>query len=318
MFVIIEIEENGGFMEKTLVVMAAGMGSRFGGLKQIEPVGPNGEFIIDYSVYDAKRAGFTKVVFVIKKELEDVFKETIGKRVEGKINVEYAYQDIYDIPSKEYLAEKRVVEKNGKPWGTIQAVLCAKPYVVGDFVVINADDFYGADSYLKASEFLDQNHDPNGYACITFPYEVTESKFGSVKRAVCFPKSGNIEELIESKVTTMDGYALAEPLDGEETFKIELDHPVSVNMFAFKNHFFMYLEEYFKKYFENDEEYILNNEALLPDLIKEKLDENEIELQNLISNSSWFGMTYKEDLDGLKKNIDVLIKKGEYPSKLWE
>ena len=301
------------FMEKTLVVMAAGMGSRFGGLKQIEPVGPNGEFIIDYSVYDANRAGFTKVVFVIKKELEAVFKETIGKRIEGKIDVVYAYQDIYDIPSKEYLAEKRE-----KPWGTIQAVLCAKNHVKGDFVVINADDFYGADSYLKASEFLNQNHDPNVYACITFPYEVTESKFGSVKRAVCFPKAGNIEELVESKVTTMDGYALAEPLDGEEAFKIELDHPVSVNMFAFKNHFFVYLDEYFKKYFRNDDEYILNNEALLPELIKEKLDEKQIELQNLVSNSSWFGMTYKEDLIGLKENIEKLILKGEYPRKLWE
>ena len=300
-------------MEKTLVVMAAGMGSRFGGLKQIEPVGPNGEFIIDYSVYDAKRAGFTKVVFVIKKELEEVFKETIGKRVEGKIKVEYAYQDIYDIPSKKYLAEKRE-----KPWGTIQAVLCAKPYVDGDFAVINADDFYGADSYLKASLFLDENHNQNIYACITFPYEVTESKFGSVKRAVCFPKKGDIEKLVESKVTTMDGYALAEPLSGDEAFKIDLDHPVSVNMFAFKNYFFTYLEEYFKKYFMNDDEYILNNEALLPELIKEKLDENKIELQNLISSGSWFGMTYKEDLDGLKMNINKLIMKGEYPSKLWE
>ena len=299
--------------EKALVVMAAGMGSRFGGLKQIEPVGPNGEFIIDYSVYDAKRAGFTKVVFVIKKELEETFKETIGKRVEGKIQIEYAYQDIYDIPEKKYLAQKRT-----KPWGTIQAVLCSKPYVNGDFVVINADDFYGADSYLKASEFLDKNHEENEYACITFPYKVTESLYGSVKRAVCFPKQGDIEELIESKVTTMDGYALAEPLNGDASFQIELDHPVSVNMFAFKHEFYKYLEEYFARYFQNTDEFILENEALLPELIKEKLDSKEIKLHNLISNSSWFGMTYKEDLAGLKKNIEALILKGEYPKKLWE
>ena len=299
--------------EKALVVMAAGMGSRFGGLKQIEPVGPNGEFIIDYSVYDAKRAGFTKVVFVIKKELEETFKETIGKRVEGKIQVEYAYQDIYDIPEKKYLAQKRT-----KPWGTIQAVLCSKPYVNGDFVVINADDFYGADSYLKASEFLDKNHEENEYACITFPYKVTESLYGSVKRAVCFPKQGDIEELIESKVTTMDGYALAEPLNGDASFQIELDHPVSVNMFAFKHEFYKYLEEYFARYFQNADELILENEALLPELIKEKLDSKEIKLHNLISSSSWFGMTYKEDLEGLKKNIEALILKGEYPKKLWE
>ena len=299
--------------EKTLVVMAAGMGSRFGGLKQIEPVGPNGEFIIDYSVYDAKRAGFTKVVFVIKKELEETFKETIGKRVEGKIQVEYAYQDIYDIPEKKYLAQKRT-----KPWGTIQAVLCSKSCVDGDFVVINADDFYGADSYLKASEFLDKNHEENEYACITFPYKVTESLYGSVKRAVCFPKQGDIEELIESKVTTMEGYALAEPLNGDASFQIELDHPVSVNMFAFKHEFYKYLEEYFARYFQNADEFILEQEALLPELIKEKLDSKEIKLHNLISSSSWFGMTYKEDLVGLKKNIEALILKGEYPKKLWE
>lgn len=299
--------------DKTLVVMAAGMGSRFGGLKQIEPVGPNKEFIIDYSVYDAKRAGFNKVVFVIKKELEETFKETIGKRLEGKIKVEYAYQDISDIPLKKYLVSKRV-----KPWGTIQAVLCSKPYVNGDFAVINADDFYGSDSYLKASNFLDTNHCTNEYACITFPYKVTESLYGSVKRAVCFPKKGNIEELIESKVTTMDQYALAEPLNGDESFKIELDHPVSVNMFAFKHEFYEYLEEYFIKYFQNDDDYILNNEALLPELIKEKLNSDEIKLHNLISSSSWFGMTYKEDLKGLKENINQLILKGEYPNKLWE
>ncbi|MDE5539928.1 MAG: NTP transferase domain-containing protein, partial [Bacilli bacterium] len=139
-------------MKKTLVVMAAGIGSRFGGLKQIEPVGPNGEFIIDYSVYDAKRAGFDKVVFVIKKELEEAFKETIGKRIEDEIEVAYAFQEIANVPDKKYLVEKRE-----KPWGTIQAVLSAKDCTEGDFVVINADDFYGYDSYIKASKFLDDS-----------------------------------------------------------------------------------------------------------------------------------------------------------------
>lgn len=300
-------------MEKTLVVMAAGMGSRFGGLKQIEPVGPCGEFIIDYSVYDALRAGFTKVVFVIKKDLLDAFKNTIGKRIENKIEVCYAFQEIEDIPIKKYLAGRR-----NKPWGTVQAVLSAKPYVKGDFVVINADDFYSYDSYLKASKFLDDNHDENIYACITFPYQVTASLFGSVKRAICFPKEGNILELIESSVTTNDNYALAEPLNGDDAFKIELNHPVSVNMFAFKNYFFLYLEEYFLKFLENDDEYVLTNEALLPDVIKEKLEAKKIVLKNLISDGIWLGMTYKDDLEGLKKKINEFILKGEYPSKLWE
>lgn len=301
-------------MQKTLVVMAAGMGSRFGGLKQIEPVGPNGEFIIDYSAYDAKRAGYDKIVFVIKKEIEEVFKETIGERLEGKIKVEYAFQEIMDVPN----GMENIAEKREKPWGTVQAVLAAKDLVNGSFVVINADDFYGYDSYVKSAEFLDNNTQENEYAAINFPYDVTASKFGSVKRAVCYPKEGEIKKLIESKVTTMDGYALCEPLSGEESFQIELDHPVAVNMFAFKNNFFQYLEEYFNNYFNNSEEFILKNEALLPELIKEKLDSNQIVLHNIVSNSTWLGMTYREDLDILKNNIEELIKKGEYPEKLWD
>lgn len=301
-------------MQKTLVVMAAGMGSRFGGLKQIEPVGPNGEFIIDYSAYDAKRAGYDKVVFVIKKEIEEVFKETIGKRLEGKIKVEYAFQEIMDVPN----GMENIAEKREKPWGTVQAVLAAKDLVNGSFVVINADDFYGYDSYVKSAEFLDNNTNENEYAAINFPYDVTASKFGSVKRAVCYPKEGEIRKLIESKITTMDGYALCEPLSGEEAFQIELDHPVAVNMFAFKNNFFQYLEEYFNNYFNNSEEFILKNEALLPELIKEKLDNGQIVLHNIVSNSTWLGMTYREDLDILKQNIQELIKKGEYPEKLWD
>lgn len=300
-------------MEKTLVVMAAGMGSRFGGLKQVEPVGPNGEFIIDYSVYDAKRAGFEKVVFVIKKELEEVFRETIGKRLEDKIKVAYAFQEIGDIPSKKYLAEKR-----SKPWGTVQAVLCAKDCVAGDFVVINADDFYGYDTYVKASEFLSAEASESVYASITFPYIKTASLFGSVKRAVCFTQDGNINRLVESKITTQDGYALAEPLNGDEAFQIPLDQAVSMNVFAFKHSFFQYLDEAFREYFLHDDEYILSNEALLPDVVEKNIQNGNIILRNVSSSSSWFGVTYKEDLEGLKKSINELIEKGEYPKKLWE
>ena len=293
--------------------MAAGMGSRFGGLKQVEPVGPNGEFIIDYSVYDAKRAGFEKVVFVIKKELEEVFRETIGKRLEDKIKVAYAFQEIGDIPSKKYLAEKR-----SKPWGTVQAVLCAKDCVAGDFVVINADDFYGYDTYVKASEFLSAEASESVYASITFPYIKTASLFGSVKRAVCFTQDGNINRLVESKITTQDGYALAEPLNGDEAFQIPLDQAVSMNVFAFKHSFFQYLDEAFREYFLHDDEYILSNEALLPDVVEKNIQNGNIILRNVSSSSSWFGVTYKEDLEGLKKSINELIEKGEYPKKLWE
>ncbi len=298
---------------KTLVVMAAGIGSRFGGLKQIEPVGLNGEFIIDYSVYDAKKAGFERIVFVIKKELENIFKETIGKRIENKIDVKYAFQEIDDIPEKyKYLADLRK-----KPWGTVQAVLFAKDYVDGDFVVINADDFYGYDSYVKAINFLENNHDDNVYASINFPFNITASKFGSVKRAVCFPNFGNVEKLVESKITLNDNDALCEPLDGSMSFKIEINHPVAVNMFVFKNSFFKYLEEYFNNYFKHDEEYVLKNEILLPDLIKDKLESKEIVLKSVLSNSKWLGVTYRDDLEGIKASIKELIEKGEYPKDLW-
>lgn len=299
--------------EKTLVVMAAGMGSRFGGLKQIEPVGPNGEFILDYSVYDAKRAGFNKVVFVIKKELEEIFRETVGKRLEDKIEVAYAFQNILDIPSKSYLASKRE-----KPWGTVQAVLCAKNQVNGDFVVINADDFYGYDAFKKASSFLDSNTKENVYAAITYPYIKTSSLYGSVKRAVCFTEEDRIVDLVESKISTKDGYALAEPLNGDKAFHISLQQSVSMNIFAFKHSFFDYLEEYFLKFFLQDDETILNSEALLPILVEEKISTGQIILKNVKSDCLWFGITYKEDLEVVKKEVNMLIAKGEYPKNLWE
>ncbi len=300
-------------MEKTLVVMAAGMGSRFGGLKQIEPVGPNGEFIIDYSIYDAKKAGFKKVVFVIKKENEQIFRETIGKRVEKQIKIAYAFQRVEDVPKdKEYLAQERV-----KPWGTVQAVLCSEKEVSDGFLVINADDFYGYEAFKLASDFLDKSTDIRENASITYPFCMTASKFGSVKRGVCFPKSGEIEKVIESKVTVEKDYALCEPLNGDEAFKIELDQPVAVNMFAFKHNFFQYLNDYYNRFFNNTDEYLLNNEALLTDLIKEKLENKDISLINIVSPSKWLGITYKEDLVGLKENIQKLIDDGVYPERLW-
>jgi len=300
-------------MEKTLVVMAAGMGSRFGGLKQIEPVGPNGEFLIDYSVYDAKQAGFTKIVFIIKKELESAFRETIGKRLEDKIEVEYVFQEIDDIPeAKKYLAERRT-----KPWGTVQAVLVAKNATRGDFLVINADDFYGRDAYIQASKFIDDSKNDREYACISYPYQVTASKFGSVKRAVISLEGNSIKRLVESKIENKEGEAIAYPLDGSREFKIELNAPVSMNMFVFKNSFFGDLEEYFNDFFMMDDDKILASELVLADIIEEKLKSGEITLRNVTSSGMWIGMTYREDLDSVKINIDELVKKGEYPNNLW-
>lgn len=299
--------------EKTLVIMAAGLGSRFGGLKQLEPVGPNGEFIIDYSIYDALRAGFNHVVFVIKKELEEAFRDTIGKRIEEKIKVDYAYQEISNIPSKQYLVEKRE-----KPWGTAHAVYSAKPYVKGNFAIINADDFYGRDAFMKASMFYKDFPEGNIYASINYPYLSTSSLYGSVKRGICYLEDDNILKIIESKITTKDGYALAEPLNGKEAFKISLDQPVSMNFFVCKANFFTYLDDYIKRYLEQDDEVILNSEMLLPDPIKEGILSNKIVLKNFVTSGQWLGMTYHEELEQVKQNILELIKKGEYPRRLWE
>lgn len=301
-------------MDKTLVVMAAGMGSRFGGLKQIEPVGPNGEFIIDYSIYDAKRAGFTKVVFVIKKELESVFKETIGKRIEKFIDVEYAFQEISDIPE----SHKHLISIRQKPWGTAQAVLCTKDFVKGNFIVINADDFYGSDSYLRASKFLDESRDENEYACITYPFNVVSSKYGSVKRGVCYIEDDKIVKIVESKIEIKGDVAEAEALESGEKFTIPVTQPVSMNMFAFKKSLYRYLEEYFLDYFKQSDEDILQGEALLPEVLRIRLNNKDITIKNDVTTGTWYGITYREDLEELKQNIAKLIEAGEYPTNLWE
>ena len=179
----------------TLLIMAAGMGSRFGGLKQLEPVGPNGEFIIDYSVYDAIRAGFSKVVFIIKEENYKIFKETIGGRIEDKIRVEYVFQDIKDLPVGYECPKGRE-----KPWGTAHAILAAKDIINEPFGIINADDFYGFDAYKKLAEFLSKNKTFNKYAMVGYKMANTLSKHGSVKRGVCEIKEGRLNNIIECNV----------------------------------------------------------------------------------------------------------------------
>ena len=192
----------------TLLIMAAGMGSRFGGLKQIEPMGPNGEFLIDYSIYDAINAGFNKVVFIIKEENYAIFKETIGKRVEDKINTEYVFQDMNDLPEGYTKPEERV-----KPWGTAHAILCAKDNIHEPFVIINADDFYGKDAYKVASNFLKNVKEGNNYCLVGYKVANTLTENGAVKRGICKLENGNLTELIESNVEKIDGKIIAKPLD---------------------------------------------------------------------------------------------------------
>lgn len=293
---------------KTLVIMAAGMGSRFGGLKQIEPVGPSGEIIADYSVYDAKKAGFEKVVFIIRKENEDYFKEHIISKFNDKIEVELAFQELSYIPEDVILPEGRV-----KMLGTGHALYCAQDYIDDDFIIINSDDFYGYDSFLQASKFLDSKNED--YMSVNYPFYVTMSKYGKVKRGVVKEDNGYVKEIIESEISVDGDKIIASSLVDGDIFEIEKDTPVAVNFFAFRKNFLNVLNQEFDKFIHGDID--LKSEFLLPDILKCGLDEKKFKVRCATSKSKWIGMTYKEDEEDVKKSINELISLGEYPNNLW-
>ena len=298
-------------MPKTLLVMAAGMGSRFGGLKQIEPMGPNGEFLIDYSVYDAKLAGFTKIVFIIKEENYDIFKETIGKRVEPYIETEYVFQDDSNLKENYSSLKTRV-----KPLGTGHAILCAKDKVKTPFAIINADDFYGRDAYVVASKYLDKIDDKH-YAVVGYKVGKTLSPNGAAKRGICKEENGKLKDLIESSVEKIDDKIIAKPLDGDTDFTVEDDSLVSMNMLLFTPKIFDYLEEKLIKFLETNKNDLSKCEFLIPDVVKDAIKEDRVEVDLLSTNAIWHGVTYKEDKEEVVKAIDELIKEKVYPNKLW-
>lgn len=295
----------------TLLVLAAGMGSRFGGLKQIEPVGPNGEFIIDYSIKDAILAGFTKVVFVIKEENYEIFKETIGKRVEDKIKVEYVFQKNTDVPNTINIPVERI-----KPLGTAHAIYSTRGVINENFATINADDFYGRDAYMKAAEFL-KNCEDNEYGMVAYKVGNTLTENGSVKRGVVFEENGNLNQIIESSIVEKNGFAECSPLSGEETFSINLDNPVSMNLFCLTRNLIDYVCENIE-YFFNDSNNDLNTcEYLLPNAVfASSLKENK-PIRVITTDSKYLGMTYREDLEVLKQGILNEIEKGTYDRNLW-
>ena len=294
-----------------LLILAAGMGSRFGGLKQIEPVGPNGEFIIDYSIYDAKKAGFDKVVFIIKEENYEVFKETIGKRVEPHMKVEYVFQKMEDIPSFVKIPEERV-----KPWGTGQAIYEAKDKITGPFLVINADDFYGRESYFVARDFLQSNEEKK-YSTVGYKAENTMTKNGSVKRGVIKAKDGNLLSITESKLEYKNDKIVAEALETGKISELEKDDLVSMNMLTFDLSIFPFLKEGMDEFFKKNENNLEKCEFLIPDEIERAIEEGT-NVKVLDTKANWYGVTYREDLEGVREAINKLIEQGEYPSNLWE
>lgn len=300
-------------MEKdlTLLVLAAGMGSRFGGLKQIEPVGPNGEFIIDYSIKDAIIAGFTKVVFVIKEENYEIFKETIGKRIEDKIKVEYVFQKIEDIPEGVIIPSDRI-----KPLGTAHALYGARNVIHENFATINADDFYGRDAYMKAAEFL-KNCKDNEYGMIGYKVGNTLTENGAVKRGVVFGENGNLSQLIESSIIEKNGFAEATPLEGGESFTISLEQPVSMNLFCLTPKLLGFICENIKEFFTDDKNDLNTCEYLLPNVVFASSLEEDQPIKVITTDSKYLGMTYREDLETLKEGIMKEIEAGTYENNLW-
>ena len=294
-----------------LLIMAAGMGSRFGGLKQIEPVGPNGEFIIDYSIYDAKQAGFDKVVFIIKEENYEVFKETIGKRVEPHMKVEYVFQKMEDIPSFVKIPKTRV-----KPWGTAQAIYEAKDIITGDFLVINADDFYGRESYFAARDFLQSNRD-NKYSTIGYLADNTMTKNGSVKRGVIKEKDGNLLSIDESKLEYQGDKIIAKSLETGKEYEVDKNDLVSMNMLTFDLSIFSFIERRMNEFFKENENNLDSCEFLIPIELERAVEEGK-EVKVLNTNANWYGVTYREDLDSVRQAINKKIEEGEYPNKLWD
>lgn len=294
----------------TLVIMAAGMGSRFGGLKQIEPVGPNGEFIIDYSIHDAIVAGFTKVIFIIKEENYDIFRDTIGKRIEDKIKVEYVFQKIENIPSGYNIPKDRV-----KPLGTGQALYCAKENIDEPFAVISADDFYGREPFKLLYDSLSTMTE---YSAIGFQIGNTLTDNGSVKRGVIFKEGDYLKNLVESRVQRENNVIKAVPLAGGDEYTLEESHPVSMLMFGMQKDIINFVEKDFCKFLDDNASDLSTCEYLLPDLLNNYMQDSNIKMKVIDTTSVWKGITYSTDLDELKEYLKNEIERGVYPIDLYK
>jgi dTDP-glucose pyrophosphorylase len=298
-----------------LLILAAGMGSRYGGLKQIEPIDEFGNFIIDYSIYDAIQAGFKKVILVIKEENYDDFYNTIGKRVEGKIEIEYVFQKTEDIPIKD---EKKVYRK--KPWGTGHAIMSARNAICDDFLVINSDDFYGRESFVLAHSFLSKKNQniTNEYANIVYEIQNTLTENGAVKRGVCLVENEYLNEIIESIIEKESGSIVAAPInDVKEKKPVFPTQLVSMNMFAFRKEFMAFLEEEFLSFYNANNKNITENEFLTPDIISSLIKKGKIKVKAIKTNAKWQGVTYSKDKTKVVNEIKKLVEKGEYKKGLW-
>ena len=299
----------------TLVIMAAGIGSRFGGgIKQLAPIGPNGEIIMDYSIYDALEAGFDKVVFVIRKDLEKDFKEIIGNRIEKEVEVAYAFQELDDIPEK--FSGK--FTGRTKPWGTGQAILCCKDVVDEPFLVINADDYYGKSAFREAYSYLTSitAADKIQVCMVGFVLKNTLSDNGGVTRGICrVDEDGMLQEIIETHNIEKDGDRAVVRTENGET-EYDVDSPVSMNMWGLTPEFFEILKTGFGQFLSETDAENLKAEYLLPTIIGELLEDGKVSVKVLKSEDQWFGVTYKEDRETVVEAVKSLVDQGVYPDKL--
>jgi len=299
--------------ETSLVIMAAGMGSRYGGIKQLEPVGPGGEIIMDYSIYDALEAGFDKVVFIIRKDLEKDFREIIGNRIEKQIKVEYVFQEMDELPAGHQKPEGRT-----KPWGTGQAVLCCKDVVKEPFAVINADDYYGKEAFHKIYQFLNTDtFHKNQYCMAGFILGNTLSDNGSVTRGICkVSENGILQDIVETSGIVSEGNHAVANLAGEK-IEINLNSVVSMNMWGFRPNLFEALEDGFTDFLSDLQGNELKKEYLLPEAVGYLIKNGSTEVFVLETSDRWFGVTYKEDKEVVVKSFQTLVDQGAYPAKLF-
>ena len=300
--------------EPTLVIMAAGMGSRFGGLKQMTPVDEEGHFIIDFSLYDAYQAGFRRVAFIIKREIEQTFRETIGARMEKWFHVDYVYQELDRLPEGFAVPEGR-----RKPWGTAHAVACCRGVVEGPFAVINSDDFYGRGAYEAIFRFLTESEAPHHYAMLGYQLRNTVTEFGSVARGVCHVQDGMLLDITERTKIFKRGQDAAYTEDGETFVPLSGDTQVSMNFWGFTPEILDEIWNAFPAFLaENLPVNPEKCEFYLPTFVGSRLAEKKVSVRVLPCMETWHGVTYKEDLDSVKSAIGALKREGTYPARLWE